>query len=69
MTDPMPTHDALSLPMFWAGALMAFTPLAAAAAVLLVWWRQRARGRDASGAHDGPERRGDGAPADASSQP
>lgn len=36
-----PGHDTLSLSMFWAGALMAFTPLLGAAAVLLVWWRRR----------------------------
>ena len=52
MTDPMPVHDALSLPMFWAGALMAFTPLAAAGAVLLVWWRQRRRDGGATAARD-----------------
>ena len=33
--------DALSLSMFWAGALMVFTPLVCAAVVLGVWWRQR----------------------------
>ena len=35
--------DVLSLSMFWAGALMVFTPLLAAAAVLGVWWRGRKR--------------------------
>lgn len=50
MTSPMPGHDTLSLGMFLAGALMVFTPLIAAAAVLVVWWRQRARER---GKHDG----------------
>ena len=51
MTDPMMmSDDVLSLSMFWAGALMVFTPLIAAGAVILVWWRQRTRAqRDASG--------------------
>ena len=35
--------DALSLSMFLAGALMVFTPLIAAGAVLTVWWRQRVK--------------------------
>ena len=46
------THDALSLSMFLAGALMVFTPLLCAAAVLTVWWRQRARARRATPAGD-----------------
>lgn len=50
---PPMTHDALSLSMFLAGALMAFTPLLCAGAVLAVWWWQRARDRAAtSGAGD-----------------
>ncbi len=35
--------DALSLSMFWAGALMVFTPLIVAAVVIGVVWRQRVR--------------------------
>jgi hypothetical protein len=36
------THDdALSLSMFWAGALMVFTPLICAGTVIGVWWFQR----------------------------
>ena len=31
--------DVLSLSMFWAGLMMVFTPLIAAAAVILVWRR------------------------------
>jgi hypothetical protein len=39
--------DALSLSMFWAGALMVFTPLLTAAAVIaFVWWQ---RAKDARG--------------------
>jgi hypothetical protein len=38
MDHPM-EHDVLSVSMFWAGALMAFAPLAFAAIVLLVWRR------------------------------
>jgi hypothetical protein len=30
--------DALSLSMFWAGALMVFTPMIGASIVLTVWW-------------------------------
>lgn len=36
-------HDALEAGMFWAGALMALTPLVFAAIVLGVWWFQRKR--------------------------
>jgi hypothetical protein len=35
--------DALSLSMFWAGALMVFTPLIIATVVIAVVWRQRAK--------------------------
>ena len=47
----MSHDDALSLSMFWAGALMVFTPLITAAVVIAVVWRQRkkeTRGRAAS---------------------
>jgi hypothetical protein len=43
MMHPMMDDDMLSLSMFWAGALMVFTPIIGASAVLLVWWRQRKR--------------------------
>lgn len=50
MMDSMMHDDALSLSMFWAGALMVFTPLIFAGTVLTVWWRQRQKAqRDASG--------------------
>ncbi len=45
MNHAMTGDDVLSLSMFWAGALMVFTPLIAAAIVLLVWWRQRPKER------------------------
>jgi hypothetical protein len=45
MMHPMTGDDALSLSMFWAGALMVFTPLICAAVVLGFWWRQRGRAR------------------------
>jgi hypothetical protein len=35
--------DALSLSMFWAGALMVFTPLVTAAVVVVFIWRQRVK--------------------------
>ena len=38
-------HDALEAGMFWAGALMALTPLVFAAVVLGVWWFQRKRAK------------------------
>jgi hypothetical protein len=42
------THDdALSLSMFWAGALMVFTPLIVTAVVIAVVWRQRIKQRRA----------------------
>lgn len=38
------THDdALSLSMFWTGAMMVFTPLIVAAVVVAFVWRQRVR--------------------------
>jgi hypothetical protein len=43
MLHPDMNDDMLSLSMFWAGLMMVFTPLIGAAAVLGVWWRQRAR--------------------------
>ncbi len=48
MLHEMTGDDVLSLSMFWAGALMVFTPLICAAAVLTVWWRTRTR-------HDTPD--------------
>lgn len=48
MMEPMMNDDMLSLSMFWAGALMVFTPLLAAAAVLTVWWRGRHQRRAAA---------------------
>jgi hypothetical protein len=39
MLHPDMSDDMLSLSMFWAGALMVFTPLIAAAAVIFVWRR------------------------------
>jgi hypothetical protein len=53
MMHSMSGDDALSLAMFWAGALMVFAPLIFAAVVLGVWWRQRAPARDAGAAADG----------------
>jgi hypothetical protein len=49
MLHEMNGDDVLSLSMFWAGALMVFTPLLAAAAVLTVWWRTRRRAGGADG--------------------
>ncbi len=41
--------DPLSTSMFWAGALMAFTPIAFAGIVIGVWWFQRRKGADERG--------------------
>lgn len=41
MMHPMTGDDALSLSMFYAGALMVFTPLVGGGVVVGVWWRQR----------------------------
>jgi hypothetical protein len=41
MMHQMTGDDALSLSMFWAGALMVFTPLIGGGLVLGIWWRQR----------------------------
>jgi hypothetical protein len=45
----MDGDDMLSLSMFWAGALMVFTPLVGAAIVLGVWWRGRGKPRPRRG--------------------
>jgi hypothetical protein len=52
-------HDALSVSMFWAGALMAFAPLLFVGVVLFFWWRSRASphaptGGDGRGDPGGP---------------
>ncbi|MFN2399945.1 MAG: hypothetical protein ABR543_15105 [Gemmatimonadaceae bacterium] len=39
----MMNDDAMSLSMFWAGALMVFTPVIFAAIVIGVWWIQKKR--------------------------
>ena len=39
--------DALSLSMFWAGALMVFTPMIGASIVLTVWWWRKRKGGEA----------------------
>ncbi|HEY2854303.1 MAG TPA: hypothetical protein VGJ18_15720 [Gemmatimonadaceae bacterium] len=43
MLNPDMTDDVLSLSMFWAGALMVFTPIIAAGAVIFVWRRGQAK--------------------------
>jgi hypothetical protein len=40
--------DALSLSMFWTGAMMVFTPLIVAAVVIAYLWRQRVKAARAS---------------------
>lgn len=39
MLHPEMSDDVLSLSMFWAGLMMVFTPLIAAAVVIVVWRR------------------------------
>ena len=56
MLHPDMTDDVLSLSMFWAGALMVFTPIIAAAVVLLVWWRGRIKATRPNEQPDAPPR-------------
>ncbi len=51
----MSHDDALSLSMFWAGALMVFTPLVAAAVVVAFVWRQRVKDARARERHQQSE--------------
>ncbi|MEE8061193.1 MAG: hypothetical protein V3T16_05165 [Gemmatimonadales bacterium] len=37
--------DAISVAMFWVGALFVFTPIAFAGIILGVWWFQRKKGQ------------------------
>lgn len=43
MLHPDMSDDVLSLSMFWAGLMMVFTPLIAAAVVIIVWRRGQAK--------------------------
>ena len=44
MLHPDMSDDVLSLSMFWAGLMMVFTPLIAAAVVIVVWRRGLRKG-------------------------
>lgn len=49
-------HDAMSLAMFWTGALMVFAPIIAASIVISVWWyAKRKRGGDVSPPRSTPD--------------
>lgn len=48
------SDDVLSLSMFWAGALMVFTPLIAAAIVIVVWRRGQAKAARPNESADAP---------------
>lgn len=49
-------HDAMSLAMFWTGALMVFVPIIAASIVIGVWWyAKRKRARDGSPPRSTPD--------------
>lgn len=37
--------DSMSLSMFWAGALMVFTPIVFAGIVIGVWWWQKRKAK------------------------
>ena len=50
MLHPDDMDDVLSLSMFWAGLMMVFTPLIAAAVVIFIWRRGQ---RKASAAPNG----------------
>lgn len=43
MLHPEMSDDVLSLSMFWAGLMMVFTPLIAAAVVIVIWRRGQAK--------------------------
>ena len=43
MLHPDMSDDVLSLSMFWAGLMMVFTPLIAAAVVIFIWRRGQAK--------------------------
>jgi len=43
MLHPDMSDDVLSLSMFWAGLMMVFTPLVAAAVVIFIWRRGQAK--------------------------
>ena len=45
-------NEGYTMTMFWAGALMAFTPLVFASVLLGVWWYQRKRRRGAGETSD-----------------
>ncbi len=47
----MSHDDALSLSMFWTGALMVFTPLITASVVIFFVWRQRRKEAQAGGGY------------------
>ena len=48
--------DAMSLAMFWTGALMVFVPIIAASIVIGVWWyTKRKRGVDVSAPRSTPD--------------
>ena len=49
----MSHDDALSVSMFWAGALMVFAPVIFASILLGVWWYQRKRERGEQAAKSG----------------
>ena len=44
MLHPDMSDDVLSLSMFWAGLMMVFTPLIAAAVVIIIWRRGQRKG-------------------------
>ncbi|HEY2376308.1 MAG TPA: hypothetical protein VGH98_10080 [Gemmatimonadaceae bacterium] len=50
--NPAMNDDVLSLSMFWAGALMVFTPIIAATAVILVWRRGQKKAAAAASPND-----------------
>jgi hypothetical protein len=54
IVQPDMTDDVLSLSMFWAGALMVFTPLISAAIVIVVWRRGRVRAAQPNESPDAP---------------
>ncbi len=61
--------DGLSSSMFWAGALLAFTPIVVGGIAVLLWWytfkRQRPGVAGSGAPPTGPDREGQGQDGDA----
>ena len=55
MLHPDMSDDVLSLSMFWAGLMMVFTPLIAAAVVIFIWRRGQAKAAPPNKSQETPQ--------------